>query len=77
MSRWVTALSSILLMIGAGISTNQAVGQSGDGWTILLDGKTMGDWDRVGESNWRLEDGVLVADKRTGSSPAYLVSKNS
>jgi hypothetical protein len=49
--------------------------QSGDGWTILVDAKTAGEWDKVGESNWRLEDGALVADKRTSEGPAYLVSK--
>jgi hypothetical protein len=53
----------------------QASGQTGEGWVTLLDGKNMGDWNRVGETNWRLEDGALVADKRTSETPAYLVSK--
>jgi hypothetical protein len=50
-------------------------GQSGPGWTILLDDKNMGDWDKAGESNWRLEEGAVVADKKTGQDFAYLVSK--
>lgn len=50
--------------------------QTGDGWITLLDDKTMGEWNRVGESNWRLEDGAVVADKKTGENPAYLLSKN-
>ena len=54
-----------------------ASGQTGDGWVTLLDSKTMGDWNQVGESNWRLEDGAVVADKKTSKDPAYLVSKNS
>lgn len=41
-------------------------GQSGPGWVTLVDGKTMGDWDQVGEANWRIEDGALVADKGKG-----------
>lgn len=49
--------------------------QSGDGWTQLFDGKTLGDWDKVGESNWRVEDGAIVADKVTSKSAAHLVSK--
>jgi hypothetical protein len=49
--------------------------QSGPGWTVLVDDKTMGEWDKVGETNWRMEDGALVADKRTSKDPAYLVSK--
>jgi hypothetical protein len=60
----------------AGFAAIQAGAQSGPGWTTLLDEKTMGDWNRVGDSNWRLEDGAVVADKKPGNAPAYLVSKN-
>jgi hypothetical protein len=52
-----------------------SLSQSGDGWTQLFDGKTLGDWDMVGEANWRVEDGAIVADKLTSKTPAYLVSK--
>jgi hypothetical protein len=55
----------------------QASGQTGPGWVMLLDSKNMGDWDRTGESNWRLEDGAVVADKNTGKGAAHLVSKKS
>ena len=54
-----------------------ASAQSGQGWTVLLDGANMGDWDRVGDTNWRMEDGAVVADKNTGTAAAHLVSKNS
>jgi Domain of Unknown Function (DUF1080) len=54
-----------------------ASGQTGPGWITLLDGQSMGDWDRVGETNWRLEDGAVVADQRTSKDPAHLVSKDS
>jgi hypothetical protein len=55
---------------------NQSVGQTGPGWVSLFDGKTIGDeWTRVGETNWRVEDGAIVADKRTSKDPAHLVSK--
>jgi hypothetical protein len=54
-----------------------ASSQTGDGWTVLLDAKTMGEWDMVGETNWRLEDGAVVADKVTSKGAAHLVSKKS
>jgi hypothetical protein len=54
-----------------------AAAQSGDGWVTLLDDKTTGDWNRVGESNWRSEEGLIVADKRTSKDFAYLISRNS
>ena len=53
----------------------QASAQTGEGWVTLLDDKNMGDWDRAGETNWRQEDGAVVADKRTSESPAFLISK--
>jgi hypothetical protein len=55
----------------------QAIGQSGPGWETLFDGKTLDNWNRVGETNWRIEDGAVVADKKTSKGPAYLVSKKS
>jgi hypothetical protein len=55
--------------------TPHTTAQTGPGWTILVDDKTMGDWDKLGETNWRIEDGALVADKRTSKDIAYLVSK--
>jgi len=54
-----------------------AAAQSGPGWVTLFDGKTIGDnWNKVGETNWRVEDGAIVADKRTSKTPAYLLSKD-
>ena len=54
----------------------RAAGQTGPGWVLLFDGKSIGsDWDRVGETNWRVEDGAIVADKRTSQGAAHLVTK--
>ena len=66
-----------LLLVGfAFTGAQRAAGQAGEGWTSLFDGKAIGaDWDHVGETNWRVEDGAIVADKRTSKDPAYLVSK--
>jgi hypothetical protein len=66
---------SLALLATASVSVfgaGEASAQSGPGWVTLVDGKTMGDWNTIGEANWRLEDGALVADK--GKS-AHLVSK--
>jgi hypothetical protein len=46
------------------------------GWTSIVDGKSMGDFTRVGSANWRVEGGSIVADKLDGKDPAYLVTKN-
>lgn len=73
-------LSTCALALAAGLGIGSAAfmsagAQTGDGWVTLLDSAKMGEWDRVGESNWRMEDGALVADKRSGDNPAYLVTK--
>ena len=44
-------------------------------WTTIVDGKSMGDFTRVGAANWRVEGGSIVADKLEGKDPAYLVTK--
>jgi 3-keto-disaccharide hydrolase len=50
-------------------------GQSDAGWTTLIDGATgLDNWTRVGDANWRTEDGAIVADKGKGG---FLVSKSS
>jgi hypothetical protein len=74
--RWALALAIATAMLGISYFTTRTSAQTGDGWITLLDSKTMGDWNQVGESNWRLEDGAVVADKRTSKDTAHLVSKN-
>jgi hypothetical protein len=43
----------------------------GEGWTVLFDGKSLEHFDKVGDANWRIEDGAVVADKGAG----FLVTK--
>ena len=45
--------------------------------TALFNGTSMDGWDRLGETNWRIEDGAIVADKKAAPAPVYIVSKNS
>ena len=71
---FVLGLGLTVAVVVAGLAPPSA-GQAGPGWTILVDDKTMGEWNKVGETNWRMEEGALVADKRTSQDPAYLVSK--
>jgi hypothetical protein len=48
------------------------------GWTTLIDGeKGLDNFNRVGNTNWAVVDGVIQADKRTSKTPAFLVTKNS
>jgi len=70
---------AVVLAVAAGAihAASRAEGQTGPGWVSLFDGKAIGsEWDRVGETNWRVEDGAIVADKRTSQTPAHLVTRN-
>jgi hypothetical protein len=69
-----------LLVIGFTVfsCSQQMSDQSGAGWVTLLDGpKGLDNWDRVGDANWRIVDGVVQADKKESKDNAFLVSKNS
>jgi 3-keto-disaccharide hydrolase len=69
----LSAITMGLLLIGAAVfwHAQDASGQAG--WVTLFDGKNLDNWSPIGNANWRLENGVVVADKGNG----FLVSKNS
>lgn len=49
-----------------------------DGWTTILDGKSLSGWDQLGGSNWHVVDGAVVADQMKDPKEAgYLVSTKS
>jgi hypothetical protein len=76
MKRWATLTIGLLIFgLTAFSFSPDASGQAGSGWTSLFDGKTVGDWDRTGETNWRVEDGAIVADKKPEKGTAHLVTK--
>ena len=59
MRRLATCALALAAGLGLGSAAFMSAGaQTGDGWVTLLDSSKMGEWDRVGESNWRMEDGA-------------------
>ena len=66
----VALLVSVLAVAGCSM-----IPGGDSGWITLIDGtKGLDNWNRIGDANWRAEDGAIVADKGKGG---YLVSKNS
>jgi hypothetical protein len=64
-----------LLVIGFSVVGCSYMPWSNAGWTTLIDGTAgLENFNRIGDANWRAEDGAIVADKGKGG---YLVSKNS
>jgi Domain of Unknown Function (DUF1080) len=53
--------------------SNQPSRQADAGWVTLFDGSSLDGWNRIGDANWRLADGLIQADKGNG----FLISRNS
>ena len=74
--RTLLGVASITLALAAAGGVDRAWSQAG-GWVTLLDSTKMGEWDVVGDANWRMEAGAVVADKKTVKESAFLVTKES
>ena len=68
-----TTAAALLLAAAATLpASDNALAQAAQGWTSLIDGKSLDNhWNKIGEANWKIEDGAAVATKGAG----YLVSK--
>jgi hypothetical protein len=59
-----------LVLCFAGLLSFQSsavpAGQTGQGWTVLLDGKSLKGWNVVGDANWNVAEGTVQADKGAG-----------
>src|SRR5271163_234410 len=60
-----------LLVAGFAALAYSPQASSETGWTTLFDGKSLDGFSKVGDANWRIEDGMIVADKGNG----FLVTK--
>ena len=66
----VLAAAWLSIAAAALLHAPDALGQAEQGWKPLFDGKSLENWKPVGDANWKIEDGAIVADKGTG----FLVS---
>ena len=70
-----SVITAGLLVIAFGVFGCSYMPWSDSGWTTLIDGSSgLGNFNPIGDANWRAENGAIVADKGKGG---YLVSKNS
>ena len=65
----ITFIIALVLLAGC------ATGNTGAGWVTLIDGTSgLDNFNRIGDANWRAENGAIVADQGKGG---FLVSKAS
>ena len=69
-----TGLLVIATFIGG--CAYQPYGPAQLGWVNLFDGSNLNNWNRLGDANWRLQDGYAQADLGGGAT-SFLVSKQS
>ena len=64
-----------LLVIG--LTVFGCATMSGGDWVTLFDGKNLDDWYIIGDGDWKLENGLVMADRKIGKDTGYLVTKKS
>jgi len=73
MKRFSAVIAALLVFVFTAFGC--ATMSSDSGWVTLIDnGKGIENFNAIGDANWRVQDGALVADKGKGG---HLVSKNS
>src|SRR5258706_2233956 len=74
-SRMRTTVVVLALTIAAivGITYMPVAAQAGAGWITLFNGKDLNNWNKTGNANWRVVDGVIEADMPRG----FLVTRES
>lgn len=80
MNRIVTITATVLCLglSTTGCTKDSNVPSNSEEWVTLLDGeKGLDQWNRLGDANWRAEDGAVVADAKTGTPAGFLVSPRS
>src|SRR6266571_6619078 len=70
-----TAIVIALFLVGSGAITgvHGVAAQTVAGWTTLFNGKNLDNWQKTGNANWRVVDGIIEADMPRG----FLLTKES
>ena len=70
--RPILALAFLAVALVASGEPRDVNAQADTGWITLFDGKNLDNFNVIGDANWRIEDGAVMADKGSG----FLVTKN-
>ena len=70
---FAATVGCLLAALAIPLPPGTAHGQSNNGWVTLFDGKNLDQWTQIGDANWTIENGAVVATKGNG----FLVSKES
>jgi hypothetical protein len=78
--RHAASITAVLVIAAglAGCEMMHSMHSGGGAWTTLIDGANgLENFNRVGDANWRAEDGAIVADHKDSKPSAFLMTKES
>jgi len=61
----------------AGLTVSGCATMGGGDWVTLFNGKNLDQWYLIGDADWKLEDGMVMADRKIGKDFGYVVTKKS
>jgi hypothetical protein len=67
------ALGLLATGVAALRPSTAALAQTDAGWKDLFNGSSIDDWNKIGDANWKVAEGAIVADNGTG----FLLTKES
>ena len=70
-------LATFVALALIGFTALSAKSQTGPGWIQVFDGKTLENFVPNSDANWRVEDGLIISDKKNVKGNPSLVTKNS
>jgi len=65
----------IIALLVAGVTLFGCASMRGGEWVSLFDGKDLDQWYIIGDGDWKLENGLVMADRKIGKENGYLVTK--
>lgn len=76
MFRFMSTAFPLFVVAIASVGCASQSGMPKDGSIALIKGSAgLENWTRIGDANWRAADDAVVADRKTGKTIGYLVSK--
>ena len=60
------ATVALVVVVAGWVSVSETALLAQGGWTPLFNGRNLDNWDRTGNANWRVVDGVIEADMPRG-----------
>jgi len=66
-------ITAALLVVG--LTAVGCATMTGGNWVTLFDGKDLDHWYIIGDGDWKLENGLVMAERKIGKDNGYLVTK--